>query len=285
MMNKKEPILNSQLSTPNTQLPTLSSLLSIPNSQLPTPNSQLLTPNSQHTVVFRFIGFIQSLLLLLLFILSTFSFAVAADAAPRDVRVIWSGSPSSNRVALTFDDGPSIENADRILNLLNDAGARATFFLIGRRIEGTGAEGKRIIKRIIDEGHEIGNHSYAHDNAARLTSSVLKRDIEKTQKIIESIVGIRPVLYRPPGGGIDFSVVRSLASSDIESVVMWTLDPMDWTKPGREKIQTYIANNVQPGAIILLHETSNDTLQALSVIIDLLQARGFELVTVSELLK
>jgi len=138
---------------------------------------------------------------------------------------------------------------------------------------------------MLDEGHEIGNHSYSHLNAAHLSNSALQQDVELTQRIIESACGYRPILYRPPGGGIDFPAVRSLASTDIQTVVMWSIDPMDWQRPGRKKIWKYIADNLSPGAIILLHDTHIDTIKALPLLIDLIQARGYEIVTVSELLR
>ncbi|HBW47709.1 TPA: hypothetical protein DEF17_07245 [bacterium] len=227
---------------------------------------------------YKFISYIAIFCLTLIFVNSI-------SATPRDVRVIWAGSASSNKIAITFDDGPTPSNDDMILDVLKDAGARATFFEVGQRVKNSGAEGRRVLKRMLDEGHEIGNHSYSHLNAAHLSNSALQQDVELTQRIIESACGYRPILYRPPGGGIDFPAVRSLASTDIQTVVMWSIDPMDWKRPGRKKIWKYIADNLSPGAIILLHDTHIDTIKALPLLIDLIQARGYEIVTVSELLR
>ncbi len=212
------------------------------------------------------------------------SLSLSAHPTPRDVRVVWSGAADRPRVALTFDDGPSLDHTPRVLDLLRDAGCRATFFVVGQRVESSGAGGREILRRMIAEGHEIGNHSFVHGHAPRLSALSLKKDLERCQEAVVNACGARPRLYRPPGGGIDFSVVRSLASTEIEAVVMWSVDPSDWMSPGRETIWRRVAAGLQPGAVILLHDTGRDTLRALPLIIDMIQARGYEIVTVSELI-
>lgn len=209
--------------------------------------------------------------------------SVSADA-PRDVRVAWSGPVTRPRIAVTFDDGPNTAATGAVLDLLQACGAHATFFVVGQRVAASGEAGAALLRRMRDEGHEIGNHSYTHPNISHLSHDEIRRQVESTQSAIERAVGIRPVLFRPPGGGMDFAAVRSLAATDIRDVVMWSVDPTDWARPGRQIIWRRIASAVQPGAIILLHDTHSETLDALPLLLDLLQARGFELVTVSELL-
>ena len=219
--------------------------------------------------------------LLALFILGI---AIAVEALPREVRVAWSG-PAARRVALTFDDGPHATITPAILDLLAASGARATFFVVGRRVEQGGATARLLLNRMVAEGHEIGNHSWSHANASHLSRAALHSEIERTQAIIREATGFSPRLFRPPGGGMDFTAVRSLAATDMEIVVMWSIDPLDWTRPGRERIWSRVADAAAPGSIILLHDLHEETAKALPLLVDLLQARGFELVTVSELLR
>lgn len=204
---------------------------------------------------------------------------------PRDVRMIWAGPSDARRVALTFDDGPRPEITARILDLLADAHAHATFFLVGERVASSGDAGRAVLHRMLAEGHEIGNHTWSHADVARLSQEQVLREVARTQDAIERFAGIRPTLFRPPGGGVDFRAVRSLASTGMEAVVMWTIDPSDWAEPGREKIWENVAAHLAPGSIILLHDIHRETLEALPVLLDLIQARGYEIVTVSELVR
>lgn len=209
----------------------------------------------------------------------------ATFAAPQEITVIWSGDTTSRKVALTFDDGPHHQNTGRILDLLGEAGARATFFIVGRHLETCGSEGERLLRRMRAEGHEIGNHSYSHANVSRLSLAKLRIEVERTQALVERVTGEKPALFRPPGGGMDFATVRSLAGTGLRGIVMWSIDPSDWTDPGREKIWREVADKTEAGSIILLHDSHAGTVRALPLLIDLLQARGFELVTVSELIQ
>ena len=211
-------------------------------------------------------------------------FAAAGATMPREVRVAWSGPPV-RRVALTFDDGPHAAFTPAILDLLAQSGARATFFVVGRRVEAGGAEARDLLLRMTAEGHEIGNHSFSHAAASRLGRAALHREIERTQEVVRDITGVSPRLFRPPGGAMDFDAVRSLAATEMEIVAMWSVDPLDWAHPGKERLWSRIGDAVAPGSIILLHDIHESTVRALPLLIDLLQAKGYELVTVSELLR
>jgi peptidoglycan/xylan/chitin deacetylase (PgdA/CDA1 family) len=173
---------------------------------------------------------------------------------------------------------------DRVLDLLDAAGAHATFFVVGQRVQSGDEKSRALLRRMRDEGHEIGNHSFSHPNVARLGIAELHREVSRTADVIEDACGIRPRLFRPPGGGMDFSAVRSLASTELEGVVLWSVDPSDWKGHSREVTWQRIADALHPGAIILLHDTQEETLRALPLLLDLIQARGYEIVTVSELI-
>lgn len=215
--------------------------------------------------------------------------ASSAARLPTDIRVAWSGVSAGAgvrpRVALTFDDGPNAAATARVLDLLRECDARATFFVVGQRVEAGGASAAALLRRMHAEGHEIGNHSWSHPNISRLSHAAIRDQVERTQGAVARACGVRPVLFRPPGGAMDFAAVRSLAGTEIRDVIMWSVDPTDWARPGRERIWRRVADAAQDGSIILLHDTHEETVRALPLIIDLLQARGFAIVPVSEVLQ
>ena len=149
----------------------------------------------------------------------------------------------------------------------------------------SGEQGEMILRRMIRGGHEIGNHSYSHPNITKLPRKDLIQQIRMCQDIIESKTGKRPVLFRPPGGNLNVAGIRSLSGTEIKHIVNWSVDPMDWKGLEKTRLWQKVAEKVEPGSIILLHDTSDETITALSGLIDILQAKGFELVTVSELLQ
>lgn len=200
------------------------------------------------------------------------------------MRVIWAGPADIPKVALTFDDGPTPGITDGILDLLHAAHARATFFVLGQRIANGNGRARELLKRMVLEGHEVGNHGFTHTSVTQLGRSAVEREVAATQQAVYAACGFAPRWFRPPGGAITFNDLRQLSVTDVSGIVMWSLDPVDWSTPPREVLWRRVATGVRPGSIILLHDTHRETLEALPVLIDLLQARGYELVTVSELI-
>lgn len=149
----------------------------------------------------------------------------------------------------------------------------------------TGEAGRRLLRRMKAEGHEIGNHSLTHRNMASLSSSERVNEIRQVQAMVAKIVGVAPRLFRPPGGNATFPMVRDIAETEIEAIVMWSIDTRDWSDPGRERIWREVEQHAANGSIILMHDTKQGTLEALPLVVDLLEARGFELVTVTELIE
>lgn len=191
------------------------------------------------------------------------------------------GSPTSRRdrmVALTFDDGPVLQT-HRVMETLESYGARGTFFLVGRRLEGHQA----LIRRLVRAGHEIGNHSYGH------FAFPSHEDLTACAALLEQAAGRKPGLYRPPFGAID----RPGAEAAIEDgmrVILWNVDSEDgvppWQGISAGRITDNVLKQVAPGAIILLHDGLpwSRAVDALPKLIEGLQQNGYRLVTVSELL-
>lgn len=184
-------------------------------------------------------------------------------------------------VALTFDDGPWPGSTARILNTLRSTGTRATFFMIGDRAVRNPAMARRVVR----EGHQVGNHTLKHGYASKIPASEVARQIHVGVVRIRAVTGVRPTVLRPPGGIIR-PVVLSQAKKDHQRIVMWTVDPQDWRRPGTKNIVKRVVGQAKPGSIILLHDGGGDrrqTAAALPEIIRVLKARGYTFVTVDEL--
>ena len=178
-------------------------------------------------------------------------------------------------VALTFDDGPHPKYTTEILKALKENDAVATFFVVGNRAE----KYKSTIQDIIEGGNEIGNHTYDHKDLTKLSRKEIENEISKTAKILESITGKTPLITRPTYGSINKNV-RLYTDSPL---VLWSVDTQDWKSRDKKKIINKALNSVKDGDIILMHDIYKSTADAAKVIIKELKAKGYQMVTISEL--
>lgn len=182
------------------------------------------------------------------------------------------------KIALTFDDGPNAIHTPVLLDGLKKRDVKATFFLIGKNIEAGNNE--EIVKREMEEGHLLGNHTYSHVEITRVSNDTAYQEIKKTNDLIMGITG-EPVEYmRPPFG---------LWQKDLEQrihvlPVLWTVDPLDWATENVDEIVNKVVTDVEENDIILLHDCYKSSVKAALRIIDLLEAEGYQFVTVDELL-
>lgn len=184
------------------------------------------------------------------------------------------GPRGSRKIALTFDDGPSLYTSD-ILRILKKYDVKSTFFEIGQEVQRYPSEARKILAR----GHELANHS-THHSALPGAS-----DIHTTNSIIKRATGFRPCLFRPPGGAVSAGVFSAAAQEKVK-VVNWDIDTNDWRLPGSGSILGAI-KSARSGSIVLMHDGGgprSQTVDALAAGIENLQRRGYELVTVTELL-
>ncbi len=185
--------------------------------------------------------------------------------------------PSRPVVALTFDDGPSLNNAsESILNTLEKYGVRATFFVVGENAE----KNAQNIKRKAELGFEIGNHTYSHKHYGK---DVTKQEIVKCSNIIEKITGSRPTVFRATGG-ITNANIKKICKKQGMSLYYWTIDTEDWKSKNAKKVLKE-ALKAQDGDIILMHDIYPSTAKAVKKLIPKLINRGYQFVTVSELVK
>ncbi|MFX3635852.1 MAG: polysaccharide deacetylase family protein [Candidatus Pristimantibacillus sp.] len=198
--------------------------------------------------------------------------------------IVWEVPGEEKKIALTFDDGPYPDLTEPILDILKQYDAKATFFVVGSRVELY----PDTIKREIAEGHEVANHTFNHVYFQRNNSAGVQKEIEKTEQALEHLTGKKPILFRPPGGFYNEQMVQ-IAKNHGYTVVLWSWhqDTHDWRSPGVNKIVNKVLNNARNGDIILLHDyvlRSKQTVEALKIILPELQKRGFQMVTVSELI-
>ncbi len=187
------------------------------------------------------------------------------------------------KIALTFDDGPHKHYTDEILDILDEFGIKATFFVIGQNCE----QSPQTVQRIIDCGHEIGNHTYSHPHLSVITTKELTDEINKTEKLLEECYNYRPKLFRPPEGVYSSEIAKALGELDYIPV-LWTVDTTDWKHPTPEEITKNVTSNISAGRIILCHDYvsgKSSTPEALRSFIPELLSRGYVFVTVSELIK
>lgn len=198
--------------------------------------------------------------------------------------LVWYVQTDEPVVALTFDDGPDPKYTPMILDTLQQYGAKATFFVIGRNVEAN----PEIARRIVREGHEIGNHTYSHPiRLAQAGSGEIVRQLERTADLVATVTGARVRLFRPPGGAYTPELIATSKGLGYEIILWsWTTNPSDAYSPGRDRIIQKVTANVAPGDIILLHDGNNhgQTAAALPEIIRILRDKGYRFVTVGELL-
>lgn len=179
-------------------------------------------------------------------------------------------------IALTFDDGPSRKYTPILLDGLKERGVHATFFLMGKNIEGE----EDIVKRMSEEGHLIGNHSYEHIQLTKAGAKAVCEAVEHTQEQIEAITGKRPEYIRPPYGDWNEELEEEIGMTP----VLWSLDSLDWKLKDTGKIIHQVLKDVKDGDIILLHDIFPSSVEAALELIDILQREGYVFVTADELL-
>lgn len=202
------------------------------------------------------------------------------DLVQSDTATITSVSTPSPVVAMTFDDGPHPTHTPRLLDILRERGLRATFYLIGNRV----VQYPEITRRIAEEGHEIGNHSWSHPFLNRYSERAVTLEIDQTTNAIFQITGRPPVTFRPPYGAFTRQQRTNLLNVRSMPTILWSVDPQDWRRPGSNVVANRILANTRQGGIILSHDIHRGTIDAMPQTLDGLTARGLHFVTVSQIL-
>lgn len=180
------------------------------------------------------------------------------------------------KIALTFDDGPSAAWTPALLDGLKERGVKATFFLIGENAD----KNPEIVKRMAEEGHLIGNHTYHHVELTKVSENEARLELADTSAVIVRITGKEPEYMRPPFGAWQRKLEREIQMLP----VLWTIDPLDWTTENQDEIVNKVVTEAEENDIILLHDCYKSSIEAGLRIVDILQEEGFMFVTVDELL-
>ncbi|MFC0015006.1 MULTISPECIES: polysaccharide deacetylase family protein [Allobacillus] len=182
---------------------------------------------------------------------------------------------NKKKVALTFDDGPHPTNTLEILELLDKHDAKATFFMLGNRVDFY----PDIAKVVAEKGHELGNHTWTHKDLTTLGQEEISEEVAVTNEVIRNATGEEPTVFRPPYGAVDDHVREVLGLPP----TFWTIDTLDWKSRDPNQIVKIVEDNVRDGSVILMHDIHETTVTAVERILSSLEKEGYEFVTVSEI--
>lgn len=189
-------------------------------------------------------------------------------------------SVSEPYIAMTFDDGPHPKNTPRLLDMLRQRNIKATFYVVGRMVDLYPA----VVRRIVAEGHEIGNHSYTHNSFTKMSDAQVRQELDKTRDAIARASGVQPRTLRPPYGALRQSQRAWIFSEYGYPTILWSVDPLDWKRPGPSTVTSRILSATKPGSIVLAHDLHSSTVDAMPATLDGLLRKGYKFVTVSQLL-
>jgi len=212
---------------------------------------------------------------------STPATAAPVVAAPEvnNVHFIGSGPSAGNRIAITFDDGPTPGVTDVVLDELKKRNLHSTFFMIGKRV----LEAPELAQRVLAEGHEVCNHTFNHLKLNTLPDQQVDWEIQKAQDTICEVTNQIPTWLRPPYGAFRKNQIGIPQGKQL-GVVFWSVDPRDWSQPGEERIVDTILSQAKPGSIILCHDLHKQTANCVGRILDGLLEKKFEFVSISAFL-
>lgn len=178
-------------------------------------------------------------------------------------------------VALTFDDGPS-EFTSKIVDLLEEYGYNATFFVLGNKLN---LDYQKTLKKSITNGNEIGVHGYSHRSFTKMTKESIEEEISKTKKYVKNLIGYEPKLVRPPYGNI----TKTIKNYNFGPYILWNNDTLDWKLRDAKKIYERLTSSIEDKSIILMHDTYLTTYKALEIILPYLKENNYEVTTISKI--
>ncbi len=206
----------------------------------------------------------------------------AAPGQPPQAKITYNSvKTSAPCVALTFDDGPHPTLTPKLLDLLAAHNVKATFFVIGENVKAY----PEIAARIVREGHEIANHSWSHPAFTKLGYAAVQSQIQRTEDAIQQAAGVKCKLLRPPYGAFNNALAARIHDEFRYQNIMWSVDPLDWKRPGSSVVAQRLVAGALPGAILLAHDIHPGTIEAVPSVLRQLDAKGYRFVTVSDLIQ
>ncbi len=183
-------------------------------------------------------------------------------------------------IALTFDDGPHATNTPRLLDMLKERNVKATFYVVATNVK----RYPEIMRRIVAEGHEIGNHTVTHGNLTKMSPDEVRSELSRSREAIMAATGIAPRTMRPPYGAITSDQKDWIRREFGYPAILWSVDPEDWKKPGASVVAQRLVSGAAPGGILLVHDIHSSTIDAMPSALDQLLAKGLQFVTVTQLI-
>ena len=180
-------------------------------------------------------------------------------------------------IALTFDDGPGSYTA-HLLDILDQYGAKATFFLIGSKVSGQAS----VVRSIQARGHQLGNHSWSHPELPKLSVDQIAGEIDRTNEAIRQATGVKPSILRPPYGAVNGVVLEQLRLRNMSSI-LWSVDTRDWADRNSQIVCSRAVAGARPGAVILMHDIHQTSVNAVPCILSSLKQQGYSFVTIQRL--
>ena len=205
--------------------------------------------------------------------------AIVGVSASKRSLPVYSVERSDKRLAISFDAAWGNEDTQTLIDILNRYGVRATFFVVGDWAE----KYPESVKALAEAGNEVMNHSSSHAHFSSLSSQQIREDLSACNEKISALTGVTPSLFRCPYGEYDDHVIQTVEAMGM-TAVQWDVDSLDWKGITSEEISRRVLQNVGPGSIVLFHNAAIHTPEALPGIIEALQAEGYTIVPVSELL-
>ncbi len=198
------------------------------------------------------------------------------DGTSENVEVVVDDTPAEpKRIALTFDDGPG-QFSDELLDFLKDRGVHVTYFLIGNQV----AKYSDQVRRMYEEGHELGSHTFTHPQLTKLSGKAIKKELKKADDAIYEASGAHPTVMRPPYGATNATALANINYP----VILWNVDTLDWKYRDADYVADQVCKGAKDGNIILVHEIHRTTIDGVKIAIDKLLAEGWQFMTVTELL-
>ena len=204
---------------------------------------------------------------------------VVAAVAPARQLPVYCVERADKKLAISFDAAWGNEDTQTLIDILTSHDVRATFFLVGGWVD----KYPESVKALADAGMEVMNHSETHPHLAQLSSEQVQSEVSACADKIEAITGVRPTLFRCPYGEYNDTVITAIRALGVEPV-QWDVDSLDWKDLSADEITKRVLDGVKPGSIVLFHNAAKHTPEALAGIIESLQADGYEIVPISELL-
>ena len=200
--------------------------------------------------------------------------------APKPAPAVQAPAPTTGNkvIALTFDDGPGPYTA-HLLDILDQYGAKATFFLIGSKVSGQAS----IVRSIQARGHQLGNHSWSHPELPKLPVDQIAGEVDRTNEAIRQATGVTPAILRPPYGAVNGAVLEQLRLRGMSSI-LWSVDTRDWADRNSDIVCSRAVAGARPGAVILMHDIHQTSVNAVPCILSALKQQGYSFVTVQGLL-